>query len=163
MKFLHEIVKYPNAELPYDNGYWLIVRGEPSVGNTIRVENYNGGFHDHVVTEDDVIVESDWQTVERAFSASETWRDCGWIDKEGVFYGCGYMDHAVCLYAIAGLDTLAAEQAGYIKIYRDPTLAKYMPEYAKDDEFVYYIDPQITMTKAQKDTLLERGFKVNEY
>ena len=57
MKFLHEIVKYPNAELPYDNGYWLIVRGEPVVGNTIRVENYNGGFHDHVVTENDVIVE----------------------------------------------------------------------------------------------------------
>ena len=80
-----------------------------------------------------------------------------------MFYGCGYMDHAVCLYAIAGLDTLAAEQAGYIKIYRDPTLAKYMPECAKDDEFVYYIDPQHVMTKAQKDTLLERGFKVNEY
>ena len=77
MKFLHEIVKYPNAELPYDNGYWLIVRGEPVVGNTIRVENYNGGFHDHVVTENDVIVESDWQTVERAFYASEIWRDCG--------------------------------------------------------------------------------------
>ena len=162
-KFLHEFNDYGESHGWLDNGYWEIMWGTPEIGHTVRVENYCGGFHDHEINDHDEIIESDWQTVEKMYYASQTDRDCGWIDREGVFYGCGYMDHAACLDAISGLDTLAAEQAGYVKIYHDATLAKYMPEYAKDEDLIYYIDPHIRLTEAQARTLTERGFKIHEY
>ena len=85
----------------------------------------------------------------------------GWIDKNGIFYGCNYEEHAYCVYRISGLHEDEAERAGWIKIYRDPQLANNYPEFSNGTDCVYYHDSiNSRLTKAQKDTLLSRGFNI---
>lgn len=161
--FLHEMDDRYNP--PRDNGYWEIKYyntedEKPQVGEKVRLENACGGGHYTTIHENDILVWDTWEHVEYLYYSNNQKADYGWIDFEGKFYGCDYMGHAGCAGACFNLSEWEAEQAGYVKIYSDPILAKYDDIRFRPDGLGWYCSHKLT--NAQKSTLLERGFKVDE-
>lgn len=149
MKFLHELQKRDNGKI-WDNGYWEITDDPPyKPGYQIRVENRHGGWHYHTITEDDEIIESDWQTIDRKYFLSKSDSPYGWIDKDGTFYGCDYFEHIDCALVCFDLYEGAAEQAGYVKVYKD------------NGGLTYYHEG--FLTDAQRQTLIDRGIELFIY
>lgn len=138
MKFLHEFIKYSNGEVE-DNGWWEIQ------GN--KLVNRMGGWHDYSTAEDDIIVEAeswdrlDWSCLIKPDSPY------GWIDLDGVFYGCDYHDHDSLARLYFKSDERTLEMIGFVKIYRsfNRTTAYYVERY---------------LTAKQEATLLERGIRI---
>lgn len=140
--FLHEKIN------GHDNGYWKInCTTKPLIGERIKVENVSGGQHFHTITEEDELIFSTWETVLKQYFLNRTDSPYGWIDREGHFYCCDFMEHAFCADVCFDMSELEAERRGYIKIYSD-----------EDDG--YYCST--LMTTAQKRTLEERGFVVED-
>lgn len=156
--FVHEFDDRYNP--PMDNGYWEVKWHDedekPQIGERCRVVNAVGGWHEHTIAECDEILFSTWHDVEYAYYTTNQQADYGWIDKEGNFYGCSYMGHADCAAACFDLSELEAEQAGYVKIYRDRVMAEYYPERFRPDGLGWYCSHPLTY--AQKAKLTERGF-----
>lgn len=158
--------KHNTAGEIIDNGGVWEIMDEPTgveYGDMCRVENAYGGWHYYTITKEDEIFESDWDTVEREQYQSYTDAEYGWIAPDGTFYGCNYENHAHCIYAVSGMYESNAERAGWIKIYRDPTMARYHPERTNEFDGCYWITDSEMMTPAQKKTLHERGFKIETY
>ena len=141
--FLHEF------DDKHDNGYWEIGENKPEIGDFIKVYNDYGGFHSHLITEEDELVQSTWEKVLYKYYHDNQTSPYGWIDREGNFFGCDYMEHSKCADACFNLTEAQAEQQGYIKIY------------SALRELEYYCNGR--MTVAQKNTLESRGFTVDEY
>ena len=161
--FIHEWVNYSNPKYSGYNGYWRIRDAKPPfiIGDKILVENPMKSFHSHIICDKDTFIESTWGELETNRFLRNQDSNYGWIDKNGIFYGCDYEEHAYCVYRISGLHEDEAERAGWIKIYRDPQLANHCPEYSNGTDCVYYHDNiNSRLTKAQKDTLLSRGFNI---
>jgi hypothetical protein len=147
------------------NGYWEVKwhsneNDKPQVGEQLTVENFCGGHHYHTVKEDDEFLYSTWDHVEYLYYSNNTKADYGWVDKEGRFYGCDWMGHSACAAAIFHISEHEAEQAGYVKIYRDPLLATYDDVHFTPDGRGWYCSRPLT--DAQRSTLLEKGFKVKD-
>ena len=146
MKFLHILEKRDNGYI-WDNGYWEIIDDPPyEPGCCVKLENSSGGWHFHTITKNDEIIESDWETVERKYYLSKSDSPYGWIDKDGVFYGCSYFEHNDCALACFGIYEGVAEQTGYVKVYKD------------NDELTYYHEG--FLTDAQRQTLINRGIEL---
>lgn len=163
--FLHEWSIYANSAYNRYNGYWEIIDAKPpfKIGQMLHVENAVGGFHFHIINEKDEFIQSDWRTIERERYVNNEDSDYGWIDLDGNFYGCEYEEHDHCLYMISGLSELEAERMGWIKIYRDPILAEWYPNKLNNQGMIYYYDERShRLNKAQKDTLLIHGFKIED-
>jgi len=163
--FIHEWVEYPNPKYNGYNGYWEIVEDKPpfSIGDEIRVANARGGYHYHTICEKDEFVYSTWQDIETARFLQNQEADYGWIDRKGEFYGCAYEEHAYCIHEISGMSEGEAERAGWIKIYRDPQMAQCHPEQSNGFDNYYYFDfVHCHLTKAQKETLISRGFPMED-
>ena len=162
MWFVHKRKRNAAGEIIDNGGIWEIIDEPTGVewGEVCRVENAYGGWHYYTITKEDEIFESDWDTVEREQYQSYTDAEYGWIAPDGTFYGCNYEDHAHCIYAVSGMYESMAERAGWIKIYRDPTMARYHPERTNEFDGCYWISDSEMMTDAQKKTLYERGFKL---
>lgn len=141
--FLHEKIN------GHDNGYWEIISAtkKPPIGELIKVRNVCGGQHFHTVTEEDELIFSTWETVLKQYFLDQTDSPWGWIDREGRFYGCDFMEHKFCADICFNMSELEAERRGYVKIY-------------SDDSEGYYCST--LMTTAQKRTLDERGFIVED-
>jgi len=149
MKFLHELEKRDNGKI-WDNGYWEIIDDPPYKPDYhIRVENRYGGWHYHTITEDDEIIESDWQTIDHNYYLSKVNSPYGWIDKDGTFFGCDYFEHNDCALACFGLYEGAAERAGYVKIYKE------------NDKLSYYHEG--FLTDAQRQALINRDIELFIY
>ena len=166
--FIHEWNEYPNPAYNGYNGYWEITDDNHAppyfIGETIRIENARGGFHYHTVCEKDEFIYSTWQEIETNRFLKNQDADYGWIDKKGNFYGCEYEEHAYCIRAISNMDEYEAERNGWIKIYRDPTMKKINPKFSNAFDTCYYFDfINCHMTKAQEETLIERGFYIEDY
>lgn len=82
----------------------------------------------------------------------------GWIDREGVFYGCNYHEHSICAARYFGYSEAAAESSGYIKIYLDKTMAKYDPQHFLPNGYGWYCSNHITQKQA--NTLAELGLPI---
>ena len=145
-KFIHEYQLWNDGDF-HDNGFWEYSEEEiPQIGDLIQVENQYGGYHFHRVNKEDEFFEGEWDEVLREYYKKQTDKEYGWIDKDGIFYGCDYADHACCADACFGLSELEAEDAGIIKIF------------SEHKKLCWYLKPRLHMTKAQEDTLLTRGF-----
>lgn len=144
--FLHEFDDRYNP--PRDNGYWEIGEDKPEIGDFIKLYNSCGGFHNHLITEKDELIQSTWEEILYKYYHDNQTSPYGWIDREGNFFGCDYMEHKACADACCNLTEIQAEQQGYIKIY------------SALGELEYYCDGR--MTVAQKNTLESRGFIVDE-
>lgn len=144
------------------NGYWAVkyCDEKPKVGEYITVENSCGGHHNHTVQEDDEFIYDTWNHVEYLYYSNNTKAEYGWIDREGRFYGCDWMDHYACAVAIFNLPEYEAEQAGNVKIYRDLFLAEHDNTHFTPDGRGWYCSRPLT--DAQKLTLLDKGFKFND-
>jgi len=146
MKFLHILEKHDNGYI-WDNGYWEIMDDPPyKPGCCVKLENSSGGWHFHTITKDDEIIESDWETVERKYYLSKSDSPYGWIDKDGIFYGCDYFEHNDCALTCFGLYEGSAERAGYVKVYKE------------NNELTYYHEG--FLTDAQRQTLINRGIEL---
>lgn len=161
-KFIKEWLPERNGRCYLYNGPWMYDWGNkpPTVGTEIRVLNAFGGFHYHIVNEHDVFVEEEPQKVWREYYMGKSDEKCGWIDREGNFYGCGRMDHAICIGDCFDLYESEAEQAGFIKLYYDDVLAEHYPERFLPSGLGWYLDHNKKMTNEQKATLINRGFSV---
>lgn len=161
MWFVRKRKRNQAGQIIDNGGIWEIVDEPTGVeyGDVCRVENAYGGWHFYTITKEDEIFESDWDTVEREQYAAYQDAEYGWIAPDGTFYGCNYEDHAHCIYAVSGMYESIAERMGWIKIYRDPTMARYHPERVNEFDGCYWIYDSEIMTDAQKKTLYERGFK----
>lgn len=146
MKFLHELEKHNDGRV-WDNGYWEIINDPPyKPGKYIQVENRYGGKHFHMITEDDEIINSDWQTVNRKYYLNKSDSLYGWIDKDGTFFGCDYFEHNDCAQACFGMYEGEAERAGYVKIYQD------------NNGLTYYHEG--FLTDAQRQCVINRGIEL---
>lgn len=162
MWFVRKQKRNQEGKIIDNGGVWEIVDEPTGVeyGDICRIENAYGGWHYYTITKEDEIFESDWDTVEKDYYRNYTTAEYGWIAPDGTFYGCDYEDHAHCIYAVSDMYESAAEKAGWIKIYRDPTMARYHPERVNDFDGCYWICDSAVMTPAQKKTLYDRGFKI---
>lgn len=162
MWFVRKQKRNSEGKIVANGGVWEIVDEPTGVeyGDLCRVENAYGGWHYYTITKEDEIFESDWDTVEKEYYRAYTDAEYGWIAPDGTFYGCDYEDHAHCIYAVSNMYESNAEQAGWIKIYRDSTMALYHPERTNDFDSCYWICDSEIMTPEQKKTLYERGFKI---
>lgn len=150
MKFLHMLKKCNSGRI-WDNGYWEIIDDLPyyEAGFCVKLENSSGGWHFHIITKDDEIIESDWETVKRKYYLSKSDSPYGWIDKDGIFFGCDYFEHNDCALACFGLYEGAAEQAEYVKIYKE------------NDKLSYYHEG--FLTDAQRQALINRNIELFIY
>ena len=160
MKFLHECLnpdyKEKNVK-PSWNGYWLIASDTTAIGNTVKLENMCGGSHSHIITNADEIIDSNWDAISKLEATIDMANsDYGWIDLQGIFYGCSYREHWYCASVCFNLSEIEAENSGYIKIYQDSHSC-----YALPDGRTYYVKNN-RMTKAQAKTLKEKGFDVRD-
>jgi len=165
MWFVRKRKRNAAGEIIDNGGVWEITDEPTGVewGDMCRIENAYGGWHYYTITKEDEIFESDWDTVEREQYQSYTDAEYGWIAPDGTFYGCNYEDHAHCIYAVSGMYESNAERAGWIKIYRDPTMVRYHPERTNEFDGCYWIVDSEMMTVEQKKTLYKRGFKIETY
>ena len=153
MKFLHDVRIAHNGQI-IDNGYWEIMDENYQIGETVRVENYAGGYHFHTISSNDEIIEaSDWQPLMRKYYIKNQNSPYGWIDLEGNFYGCNYYEHALCLEACFGITEYEAEKRGFIKVFDDGGWSSY-------NDFSYYHEG--FLTDAQRKTLIDRGLTLND-
>ena len=161
--FIYEWMTHSDPAHNHYNGYWKITNAKPpfEIGQEIKIENAMGGYHYHIINDMDSFLQSTWEKIETKRFLNNQDSNYGWINKNGIFYGCDYEEHAYCIYRISGLHEDEAERAGWIKIYRDPLLANYCPDRSNGTDCVYYYDSiNSRLTKAQKDTLLSRGFNI---
>lgn len=105
-RFLHELIRLPNDDVA-DNGWWKI--------DDNRLENMFGGRHDYILNDDDIIVEAGgWEDI--AFNFLVPNSRFGWVDPDGIFYGCKYTDHRMIARYIFGMDEFTLEKT-HVKIY----------------------------------------------
>ena len=164
--FVHKIAYDETRRHKIDRGYFEIVDGPltgAEWGDKVKLENAYSGWHYYTIQPDDEIIESDWDTVERQYYLDKQDAEYGWIAPDGTFYGCEYEDHAHCIYAISNMYETQAEEAGWIKIYRDAIMASWHPEHTNVFDGYYYIDANVKMTSEQKKTLYQRGFKIENF
>lgn len=134
----------------------------PAPGDKIMIVNMYGGRRRHTVTELDRFYEGNDQEIMKEYYRGRTDELAGWIDKDGVFYGCNDMEHHICCDLCFNLYESEAEQAGYIKIFYDPMFLTNYPEQCTEKGYRYYVDRRCHLTKAQKETLMERGFIIED-
>lgn len=107
LKFLHEFIRLPNDDV-VDNGWWEI--------NGNLLVNMFGGRHDYDPSDDDIIVEADgWEDIDCSFLLVPDSR-FGWVDPDGIFYGCEYTNHRLIARYIFGMDEFTLEKT-HVKIY----------------------------------------------
>lgn len=146
MKFLHNYSRYSDGTVE-DNGYWLI--------NGDRLENYNGGSTSYVPSPDDEIVEYEsWAELYRHKLRNDS-LITGWIAPNGEFFGCGEQDHMkMAIFYFGKKSCIELEEAGYIKVFRTPSLVRAEFPLHHNKEYDYgFREP----TAAQWDTLVNKG------
>lgn len=145
--FIHEKIN------GHSNGYWEVMYAteKPQLGELVRVENRNSGYHYHTITEEDEIIYSTWDEILKDYFLKQSDSLYGWIDREGRFYGCDFTEHRLCAEVCFDLTEIEAENRGYIKIFN---------VYGADEQ-EYYCSKKMTI--AQKRTLEEHGFLVDDY
>lgn len=150
MKFLHEYIHWNNGTIT-DNGYWRI--------DGHKLVNECGGWHDYNPRDDDEIIESTWEEIQKLNAKSLISDEyiTGWIAPDGTFYGCDYRDHwAVGVY----LDKTERmmETQGYVKIFLNPL---YYDGFG-GNKYDYYHEK--FLTSRQKQVLKEKGLEIkNEF
>ena len=114
-----------------------------------NVEKFNSNIIDPIkLIFDKMVYQSTWEEILYKYYHDNQTSPYGWIDREGNFFGCDYMEHRDCANACFNLTETQAEKQGYIKIY------------SALGELEYYCNGR--MTVAQKNTLENRGFTVDE-
>lgn len=137
-KFLHEFLKYRDGHI-HDNGWWEIV-GD-------KLYNEAGGYHYYIPEENDIIVEvNDWEDLDWSFLIDNT-QPYGWIDLQGNFYGCKYMEHELLAEKYFKATDRYLELKGYVKVFR-----------GYDCLIEYYV--YRNLTEKQKQKLLELGIRL---
>ena len=86
----------------------------------------------------------------------------GWIDYDGTFIPCNYMEHDSCAWDHFGVCGVAAESSGRVKIYYDPLSNEYGKHHTcrKAPKYSYYIENHLTL--AQYNTLYDMDFIIDE-
>ena len=145
MIFIHEKQVFANEKV-IDNGFWEVKNATtfPEVGQTITCVNYRGGRHPHIVNEKDEFEEGYWEGIITLYATEYSNQEYGWIDREGIFYRCGYMEHAFIAANCFNMTEVMAESRGYVKIYSD------------GGSKAWYCDRRLT--QAQYNKLIELGF-----
>jgi hypothetical protein len=149
MIFLHEKINLQNEKF-IDNGFWKVKDATtfPEVGEKIIVENYSGGHHYHTVQPKDEFIEGYWENLMKIYATEISKQNYGWIDRDGIFYRCDYMEHAFIANACFNMTEAMAEVKGYVKIYKDPF---------DTADRAWFCDKYLT--RAQYNKLVELGFE----
>ena len=138
MKFIHEFIEYKNGEVK-DNGWWRI-EGD-------KVVNMVGGWHHLCIDDKSVIVEAnDWHDLDWSCLIKPD-SPYGWVDIQGNFFGCDYMEHAFFAKYYFKLTERTLEDIGYVKIYREI-----------DGSQAYYVSRHLN--EKQENKLLELGVEL---
>ena len=141
-KFILEYLVYQSGKREC-NGWWELKNG--------YCYNRNGGKHQHIPGDDDIIVEADdWSDLDYSHLLVKD-SLYGWINPQGDFYGCNYRDHSALAELYLHKCERQLEKDGWIKIYKD----------AFDGEPTWYCD-KLMITEAQKITLERKGLEVDE-
>ena len=149
-----------------DGGFWEITDDLPEevcdwVGTKVRVENINGGWNIHTITEHDDIFIGDWDEIDFSYILDPT-SDYGWIAPDGTWYGCSSMEHSLVADLVLKSDERTLEHQGYVKIYGSYITGRdyYIGQRLYGDEFGLYSNK---LTEAQEKVLIEKGLTIREY
>lgn len=145
-KYLAEFASYGDGTKKF-NGFWEIC------GN--KLVNQKGGFHDYTPKEDDIIYEvKKYEDLPfRKYCIDNSYKT-GWLDRNGNFFGCSFMEHAFVAYYCFHREEHELEDMGWVKISRDL--------YEKNG-LSYYHCCVLGLTDAQRKYLIDNGFDVEEY
>lgn len=156
--FLHEVITH-NDGRKLNNGYWeLEYYAEP--GTEIRVFNEMGGFHYHIIQEDDDIIYAESRRdLDHSFLLDPN-SELGWLAPDGTFYGCAYYDHENVAYYVLKSSSMELEEKGWVKIYESRLFGLGRNYYLgqKPHWKANYMSRNF-LTKQQIDWLLEHGYK----
>lgn len=147
--FLHEYVDYPNGPYHSDNGFWQI--------DGDKLLNPFGGWHCYRPKPTDEIVEAeswaDLPSIEDQLV--DNTQKSGWVSPDGIFYGCAFFCHEKVADLVLHRTEEELENSGWVKIFRSSH-----PWAAVKTEYDWYKVGRLT--KAQQDTLMEKGFQFKE-
>ena len=112
--FLHEYQHFKGKKI--NNGYWELDHyGE--IGEEVTVYNEMGGWHDHVIQENDEIVYAeDRRDLDHSFLLDPN-SNLGWLAPDGTFYGCAYFAHEDVAYYVLKASSYELEEKGWVKLY----------------------------------------------
>lgn len=132
------------------NKYWEIINKKriPKINELIKLKDMDNQYLLYKVKITDKIIESNWNDILLDYYKNSQEAKCGWINKQGDFFGCKEYDHARCIQIISKMYEKDAEQIGWIKIYYDTKHQLY-----------WYINPKCHLTKAQSEKLFDKGFE----
>lgn len=139
--------------LLYNNEYWELC-APPIINSFIKIKNKDEKIIYYKIKNSDYIIDSNWNEILYNFYQKNQDSKFGWIDKNGIFFGCKEHDHARCIQIISNMREEDAEKVGWIKIYYDKKLS------SRADGLVWYINKKYKPTKQQFDTLLFKGFNI---
>lgn len=144
-KYLAEYSKYSNGEKKF-NGFWEIC------GN--RLVNLNGGWHDYRPSKNDKVyeVENYEDLPFRDYYINNDFKT-GWLDRNGNFFGCDYMEHEFVAWYVFHKEEHELEEMGWVKIYKNIFEGGY--------DYLHY--SRLPLTDSQKKYLIDNGFDIKKY
>lgn len=144
-KYLAEYLTYGDGIKGF-NGFWQIV------GN--RLVNQNGGWHDYTPKRSDKVYEVDrYEDLPfKDFYISDKFKT-GWLDRNGNFFGCDYMEHEFVAYYVFHKEEHELEELGWVKIYKDVFNGTY--------DYLHY--SKYPLTEFQRKYLIDNGFNLKRY
>ena len=144
-KYLAEFSRYGDGTTNF-NGFWEIQ------GN--RLVNQKGGWHDYEPRPDDEIfeVENYEDLTFRKYYVNNKYKT-GWLDRNGNFFGCDFMEHSTVAYYCFHKEEYELEDMGWVKISRD---------LYSSNGLAYYHVCILDLTDAQKKWLIDNGFSVRD-
>lgn len=142
-KYLAEYSEYANGDKRF-NGFWEIA-GD-------RLVNRYGGWHNYYPKPEDIIYEvNEYEDLPFIDYLIDNRYKTGWLDRNGNFFGCGFMEHGDVAYYCFHKEEHELEKMGWCKITRDL--------YQKNglNYFHYCI---LDLTDAQRKYLIDNEFDV---
>lgn len=137
---------------PQTRPYWMVDLGEDW-------ENSSGGYRPK--REDDQILEKAWiehyddlDHTKTGLMRDESEASGGWVDRDGKFYGCCYLEHDTLARLAIKKSVAELESQGWIRVWS-------MPDVILDDWDRHYTC-RIRMTAAQRNTMSRIGFPLKD-